>query len=143
MCRDESNRPIPGSLSFVAETETGHSVSVDSAPEFGGRNSGPRPMELVLVGLGSCSGIDIMTILRKMREDVVDCEIELQAERAESVPRVFTRIHMHYRVSGRNLSDKNVKRAVELSAQKYCSVTRMLEPTVVISHDYEVHKTDY
>ena len=120
-------------MGFVAESESGHSVVLDAAPEVGGRDLGVRPMEMVLLGLGGCTAIDVMSILNKARQPVTDCVIELQAERAESVPKVFTRINVHYVVSGRGLSEKHVERAVDLSSTKYCSVSKMLEATVALT----------
>lgn len=129
-------------MSFVGETESGHAVVIDSASEAGGRNLGPRPMELVLLGLGSCSSIDVMLMLQKSRQRVTDCAVEIEAERAEDVPRVFTKIHLHFVVTGRDLSEKHVERAVTLSAEKYCSVSKMLEKTATISFDYELVGAD-
>lgn len=129
-------------MSFVGETESGHAVVIDSAPEAGGRNLGPRPMEMVLLGLGGCSSIDVMLMLQKSRQKVVDCAVEIDAERAADIPRVFTKIHVHFVVTGRNLSAKHVERAVSLSAEKYCSVSRMLEKTAEMTYDYEVVGVD-
>ena len=129
-------------MSFVAESESGHALIIDSAADIGGRNLGPRPMELVLMGMGGCTAVDVVSILRKARQQVTDCVIELSAERADSVPKVFTRIHAHYIVRGRNLSEKSVARAVSLSAEKYCSVTRMLAHTAEITHDYRIEEQD-
>ena len=125
-------------VSFAGETGSGHSVVMDGPPEAGGDNQGPRPMELVLLGLGGCSAFDVVTILKKGRHSVTNCEVEISAERSESIPKVFTKIHMRYIVSGDALSTKAVERAVSLSAEKYCSVSRMLEQSVALSHDYEV-----
>lgn len=125
-------------LSFVGETGSGHATVIDGPPEAGGRNLGGRPMEMVLLGLGSCSAVDVLSILRKSRQQVEDCVVELSAERADSVPKVFTKIHMHYIIKGRGLGEKQVERAVSLSAEKYCSVSRMLAATVQITHDYEL-----
>ncbi len=125
-------------VTWVAESDSGHGVVVDGSPDIGGRNLGMRPMELVLAGLGGCTGMDVVTILRKQRQDVSDVTIEVDAERAATIPRVFTRIHVHYVVTGRGLSEAAVRRAVELSAEKYCSVSRMLQSTVEITHDFEV-----
>ncbi len=129
-------------MSFVAESESGHALIIDSPPEVGGRNLGPRAMELVLMGMGGCTAVDVVSILQKSRQQVTDCVVELAAERAESVPKVFTRIHAHYVVSGRNLSEKSVARAVSLSADKYCSVTRMLAHSAEITHDYRIEEVD-
>lgn len=126
-------------VQFVAESGSGHAIIVDGAPDNGGRNTGPRPMELLLMGLGSCSSFDVLTILQKSRQDVVDCKAEVEAERADSVPAVFTKIHLHFVITGRNLKESQVKRAVEMSAEKYCSASIMLAAGgVEISHDYEI-----
>lgn len=125
-------------MSFVAETGSGHMVAMDGAPEAGGRNLAPRPMELVLAGTGGCTAFDIVLILKRGRHDVRDCEVKLQAERAEADPKVFTRINMHFRVSGRGLKAEAVERAVKLSAEKYCSASIMLGKTAEITHSFEV-----
>lgn len=125
-------------MTFVGETGSGHAVVVDSAPEVGGRNLGARPMEMVLVGLGSCSAVDLLLILQKSRQQVTDCYVEIEAERAEEIPKVFTRIHLHYVIKGRGLGEKQVQRAVSLAAEKYCSVSAMLEKTAQLSHDFEI-----
>lgn len=128
---------------FVTESGSGHAVVVDGAPEYGGRNLGPRPMELLLMGLGGCTSFDVVTILKKARQDVTSCEAELEAERADAVPAVFTRIHVHFRVKGRNLRESQVKKAVDLSADKYCSASIMLgQAGVVITHDFELIEED-
>lgn len=129
-------------VAFVGETGSGHAVVMDGAPEAGGRNLGPRPMEMVLLGLGGCTAFDVIAILRKARQSVVDCVIEVDADRAESVPKVFTKIHVHYVVTGRQLEEKHVARAVKLSAEKYCSVSRMLAASAEITHDYEIREAD-
>ncbi len=128
-------------MSFVGETSSGHSVVMDGAPEVGGRNLGPRPMEMVLLGLGGCTSFDIVSILKKSRVPVENCIVNISAERADSVPAVFTRIHVHYIVKGARLSDKQVQRAVDLTSEKYCSVAMMLKSTVEISYDYEIQDT--
>ncbi|OPX55488.1 putative redox protein [Oceanospirillum multiglobuliferum] len=126
-------------VQFLAESGSGHAIVVDGAPENGGRNTGPRPMELLLMGLGSCSAFDVITILNKARQNVSDCKAEIEAERADSVPAVFTKIHLHFVITGRDLKEAHVKRAVELSAEKYCSASIMLgQAGVEISHDYEI-----
>ena len=124
---------------FTAVADSGHQIPLDGPAEAGGENRGSRPMELVLMGLGGCTSYDVVNILTKSRQDVVDCVTELSADRAEAVPQVFERIHIHFIVSGRNLDDKKVARAVSLSADKYCSASIMLERAgVQISHDYEI-----
>ncbi len=123
---------------FVAESGSGHSVVLDGPPESGGQNMGVRPMEMLLMGMGGCTAFDIIHILKKGRHNVQNCEIQLDAERAETDPKVFILIHMHYVIKGRNLSDSAVKRAIELSAEKYCSASIMLGKSAEITHDYEI-----
>ena len=125
-------------MQFVGQSDSGHGVVMDAAPEVGGRNSGMRPMELLLVGMGGCTAIDVMLILRKGREPVTDCLVELSAERAPTEPKVFTRIHVHYKVSGRGLAPAKVERAIKLSAEKYCSASIMLGEVAQVTHDFEV-----
>jgi putative redox protein len=128
-----------GGLAFEGQTDSGHSIMMDAAPEVGGENKGARPMEMVLLGLGGCSSIDVVMMLNKSQPDQVkDCQVEITAERADSVPKVFTQIHMHFRVYGTDLNPKKVERAVNLSAEKYCSVSKMLEATVQMTHDFEI-----
>lgn len=128
-------------MAFMAEADSGHALIMDGAPEIGGRNAGPRPMEMVLMGLGGCTAIDVMVILQKQREPVEDCWIELSAERADvKAPKVFTKIHVHYVIVGSDLSEKKVARAVDLSAEKYCSVSTMLKPSVEITHDFSIQQ---
>ncbi len=125
-------------MSFVGESPSGHSVVMDGPPEAGGRNLGVRPMEMLLLGLGGCSSFDIVSMLKKGKQDLVDCEVEISAERADSEPKVFTKIHLHFVLSGNNLSEKRVARAVELSAEKYCSASIMLGKTAKVTHDFEI-----
>lgn len=125
-------------VTFVGESGSGHAVVMDGPPESGGRNLGPRPMEMILLGMGGCTAFDVVHILRRARQPVRDCVAELEAERAGTDPKVFTRIHVHFIVTGRGLKDKQVQRAVELSAEKYCSASIMLGKSVEITHDYEV-----
>ena len=125
-------------VTFLAESGSGHAVVLDGAPDDGGRNLGVRPMEMLLLGLGGCSAFDVVLILRKGREEVSDCVVELEAERAETDPKVFTRIHMHYKVTGRGLAPAKVERAIKLSAEKYCSASAIMAKTAVITHDWEV-----
>lgn len=127
-------------MTFVAESGSGHAVVVDAAPDVGGRNLGPRPMELVLMGTGACSAIDVMHILRKARQPVTDCVIELEADRAEKDPKVFTRITMRYVVTGRGLDPVQVERAVKLSKEKYCSATIMLGAMAEIGYAIEIRE---
>jgi putative redox protein len=125
---------------FVAESGSGHAVVVDSSPEAGGRNLGARPMELVLMGTGACSAIDVLLILRKARQKVTDCVLELDADRAEKDPKVFTRIAFRYIVTGRALDRAQVERAVNLSRDKYCSATAMLAKTAAIEITVEIRE---
>ena len=125
-------------VSFVGQSESGHSVVMDGAPESGGKNLGVRPMEMLLMGLGGCSAFDVVLILRKSRQPITDCVADLSAERADSDPKVFTRIHVHFTVTGKGLDPKRVEQAVKLSAEKYCSASIMLGKTAEITHDFEV-----
>lgn len=125
-------------MSFLAETGSGHLVAMDGAPEGGGRNLAPRPMEMVLLGTGGCTAYDVVLILKRGRHDVLGCEVKLQAERAPEDPKVFTRIHMHFTVRGRGLRREVVERAVKLSHEKYCSASAMLEHTAKIEHSIDV-----
>jgi putative redox protein len=125
-------------VAFVAETESGHGFVMDGAPEGGGRNLGPRPMEVVLAGTGGCTAYDVVTILRKSRQDVHDCHVSIEADRAPTDPKVFTRIHMHFVVKGRGVKREQVERAIRLSAEKYCSASIMLGKTAEITHDFEI-----
>src|SRR4051812_49422347 len=122
-------------VSFVAETGSGHSLVVDGAPEAGGRNIGPRPMELVLAGTAACTAFDVVWILKKARQPVTDCVVDADAERAAEEPKVFTAIHLVYRIRGRGLAQAQVERAVRLSKEKYCSATLMLAKTARISYE--------
>jgi len=132
-----------GGVGFNAESGTGHTVTLDGPPNLGGENLGARPMELLLMGLGGCTAFDVMTILKKARQDVTDCVAELSAERADAVPSVFTKIHVHFVVTGRNLKEKHIARAIQLSAEEYCSASIMLEKGgVVMTHDYEIVELD-
>jgi len=126
--------------SFIAESDSGHAILMDGSPEFGGRNLGVRPMEMLLMGMGGCTAFDVVMILNKARQNIVDVVVEMEAKRADTVPKVFTDIHVHFVVKGRELSDKQVKRAVDLSAEKYCSASVMLGKTANITHDYEIQE---
>jgi len=125
-------------MSFVAETESGHAFVMDGAPEVGGRNLGPRPMETVLAGTGACTASDVVAILKKSGQNVSACEVHLNAERAQADPKVFTKIHMHFVVRGKGLKPSLVESAIKLSHNKYCSASIMLAKTAAISHDHEV-----
>jgi len=127
-----------GKASFEGRSESGHTVVIDGSPDIGGENRGPRPMELLLLGLGGCSSIDVMLILGKGRQDVTDCVVHIEAERAPSEPKVFTKIHMHFVVSGRQVDPKRVEKAIHLSAEKYCSASIMFGKTAQMTHDFEI-----
>lgn len=125
-------------MSFIAETGTNHALVMDGALEAGGRNLAPRPMELMLAGAGGCAAFDVVLILKKGRHAIKGCEVSMQAERADVEPRVFTRIHFRFRVTGKQLKPEAVARAIELSHDKYCSATTMLSKTAEITHDFEI-----
>lgn len=127
-------------VSFVGESESGHAIIMDGAPEGGGRNLGPRPMETMLMGAGGCTAYDVVHILRKARASVTACVLEIDAERATEDPKVFTRIHFHFIVTGKGLKSQQVERAVHLSAEKYCSASIMLGKTATITHDFEINE---
>jgi len=128
-------------MTFVAESGSGHAVVVDAAPDVGGRNLGARPMELVLMGTGACSAVDVVLILRRGRQPIADCVVELEAERAGEDPKVFTKIHFHYVVTGKGLDAAQVERAIRLSKEKYCSATAMLAKSAEITTDYEIRES--
>ncbi|MCG7959128.1 MAG: OsmC family protein [Candidatus Thiodiazotropha taylori] len=123
---------------MMGEAGSGHAIIMDGPPDHGGRNLGVRPMEMLLLGMGGCTEFDVLSILRKSRQQVSGCVVELEAKRSEADPKVFTEIHAHFIVSGRNLSEKHVSRAISLSADKYCSASIMLGATAKITHDYEI-----
>jgi putative redox protein len=125
-------------VSFVAESESGHALVMDGAPEGGGRNLGPRPMETVLMGTGGCTAYDVVHILKKSRAPVTDCVVQIDAERAAEDPKVFTKMHFHFVVTGKGLKPQIVERAIALSAEKYCSASIMLAKTATITHDFEI-----
>ena len=127
-----------GGMTFVAETGSGHAVVMDGAPEGGGRNLGPRPMEMVLLGTGACTAYDVVLILKNSGQDIRDCTVDVAAERAEKDPKVFTKIHLHFKVKGRALKPHLVEHAIKRSHEKYCSATAMLASTAAITHDFEV-----
>jgi putative redox protein len=129
-------------VAMLGESGSGHGVVMDGPPEFGGRNLGVRPMEMLLLGMGGCTQFDVLMILRRGRQAVTDCVVELQAERAESDPKVFTRIHAHFIITGRDLDRRRVERAIELSAEKYCSASIMLGATAEITHDVEIRDAE-
>ncbi|MFZ6723996.1 OsmC family protein [Undibacterium sp. MH2W] len=128
----------PSGMSFLAETGSGHAVLMDGAPEGGGHNRAPRPMEMVLLGTGGCTAYDVVLILRKGKQDVRACDVTLKAERADTEPKVFTKIHFHFTVRGRQLKPNLVERAIKLSHEKYCSASIMLEKTATITHSFDI-----
>jgi putative redox protein len=128
----------PSGMSFRAETGSGHMVSMDGAPEGGGNNLAPRPMEMLLTGTGGCTAYDVVLILKRGRADVRGCDVAVKAERAESDPKVFTKIHFHFTVTGKDLKPEAVERAINLSHDKYCSATIMMAKTAEITHSYEI-----
>lgn len=125
-------------VSFLGQTDSGHAVLMDGAPDAGGNNLGPRPMEMILMGLGGCAAFDVVLILRKGRQTLTDCLVEIDAQRASEDPKVFTHIHLHFIITGKNLDPQRVERAINLSAEKYCSASMMLKASVTITHDYEI-----
>ncbi|MDB5801515.1 MAG: OsmC family protein [Rhodocyclales bacterium] len=127
-----------GEAKFIAETGSGHAVLMEGAEDLGGKNQAPRPMEMVLLGTGGCTAYDVVLILKRGRYAIEGCEVKLTAERAEVDPKVFTSIHYHYTVTGRNLKPEAVERAIKLSAEKYCSASIMLEKTAAITHDFSI-----
>ena len=128
-------------VAFEGETESGHHLVMDGSPDVGGQNLGPRPMETVLMGTGACSAIDVVLILKKSREQVTDCVVDVSADRADADPKVFTKIHFHYLVTGKSLDHTKVARAIQLSAEKYCSATAMMAKTAAVSYDVEIIET--
>ncbi len=128
-------------MSFVGESGSGHSVVMDGPPEAGGRDLGIRPMEMLLLGVGGCSSFDVVSILKKSRQAISDCEVAITADRADTEPKVFTKIHLHFLVSGKGLNEKRVEKAVSLSADKYCSASIMLAKTAEVTHSFEVINT--
>jgi putative redox protein len=127
---------------FVGESDSGHSIVMDGPEEMGGHGTGMRPMELLLLGLGGCTSFDMVQILTKSRQDIRDCVVEIESERSEDIPKVFTKIHVHYKVTGKDLKDSQVNRAVKLSTEKYCSASLMLGKMAEITHDYEIINVD-
>ncbi len=129
-------------MTFLGETENHHTVVMDTKPEFGGDDRGPNPMQMLLLGVGGCTSIDVVQILRKQRQDVRDCVAEIAAERAAEAPKVFTKIHIHFVVRGRGVKPDKVHEAIRLSAEKYCSASIMLGKTAAITHDFEIVEAD-
>ena len=127
-----------GGAAFIGLSSGGHSVVMDGPPEGGGRNLGPRPMEMLLLSMAACSTYDVVTILQKSRDEITDCDVRIKANRAPEHPKIFTDIHLHFIISGRDIKDRNVERAIKLSAEKYCSASIMLGAMAKITHDFEV-----
>lgn len=127
-----------GKAAFTGRADSGHHIAIDGPPALGGENAGLRPMELILLGVGSCSAMDVIHILRKARQAVSDCHVEIDGTRADTDPKVFTDIHLHFVVTGHDLSEHHVARAVRLSAEKYCSASIMLSASVNITHSHEI-----
>ena len=125
-------------VTFIGETESGHAVVMDGPPGGGGRNLGPRPMEMLLLGTGACTAYDVVTILKKGRQQITDCAVDIQSDRSETDPKVFTAINMHFVVTGKDLKREQVERAIKLSADKYCSASIMLGKTAKVTHDFEI-----
>jgi putative redox protein len=125
-------------MSFVGESASGHSIVMDGPPEAGGRNLGVRPMEMLLLGLGGCSSFDVVSMLKKSRQNITNCEVEISAKRADTQPNVFIEIHLHFIIEGEDLNESKVARAINLSAEKYCSASIMLGKTASVTHDYEI-----
>jgi putative redox protein len=125
-------------VAMLGESGSGHGIVMDGAPESGGRNLGVRPMEMLLIGMGGCTQFDVLTILRKARQAVTDCVVELEAERSATDPKIFTKIHAHFIVTGHNLDPRRVEKAIGLSAEKYCSASIMLGAMATMTHDFEI-----
>ena len=131
-----------GNAAFIGRASSGHTVVMDGPAESGGRNLGPRPMEMLILGMGACTTYDVVSILKKSRQEITDCEIKVTSRRADSDPKIFTDIHIHFIVSGTRLKEKQVERAIKLSAEKYCSASIMLGATANITHDFEIINVD-
>ena len=127
---------------FLGESGTGHTIVMDGPEDAGGHGTGMRPMELLLLGLGGCTSFDVITMLKKSRQDIHDCVVEIDSERSDEIPKVFTKINVHYTVTGKDLKEAHIKRAVSLSTEKYCSASLMLGKTAEISHSYEIINVD-
>jgi len=125
-------------LLFVGESGSGHTVVMDGPESLGGHGTGMRPMELLLLGMGGCTSFDMIQMLKKSRQDIHDCVVSIDSERSDEIPKVFTKINVHYTITGKNIKEAHVKRAIELSTEKYCSASIMLGATAEISHDYEI-----
>ncbi len=131
-----------GDAVFIGKASSGHTVVMDGPAEGGGKNLGPRPMEMLILGMGACSAYDVVSILKKSRQEITDCEIKITSQRADSEPKVFTDIQLHFIVSGKDIKEKQVERSIKLSAEKYCSASIMLGMTANITHDFEIINID-
>ncbi len=131
-----------GGAAFLGESENGRTIVIDGPPEGGGRNLGPRPMETLLLGMGACTAYDVLSILKKSRQQISDCKIEISSTRAGEHPKVFTGIHVHFIITGGNIKATQVERAIKLSAEKYCSASIMLGKTAEITHTYQVKQAE-
>ncbi len=129
-------------ICFLGTTESGHSIVMDGAPAVGGANRGARPMELLLLGMAGCSSIDVVNIIKKQRQNIVDCFAHIEAERADTEPKVFTKIHIHFEVIGRGLKEESVEKAIQLSAEKYCSASIMLSKAAQVTHSFSVTEAE-
>ena len=129
-------------LLFLGESGSGHTVVMDGPKELGGHDIGIRPMELLLLGMGGCTSFDMIQMLTKARQDIHDCVVEIESERSNEIPKVFTKIRVHYKITGKNIKESQVKRAIDLSTEKYCSASIMLGATAEITHDYEIIDVD-
>ncbi len=127
-------------MTMIGESASGHTIVMDGPKTLGGKNLGVRPMEMLLLGMGGCTTVDVVSTLKKMREEVHDCRVEISAERSEEHPKVFTNIHLHFIIEGSNLNDKKIEKAISLSADKYCSASIMLGKTAAITHDFEIYE---
>ena len=138
----ETNLRWAGGAAFIGQSTGGHTVVIDGPPEGGGKNLGPRPMEMLLLGMGACSSYDVVSILKKSRQRITDCEVRITSSRADDHPRIFTKIHIHFMLTGKGLQERQVARAIRLSAEKYCSASIMLGAMADITHDFEIRDAD-
>ena len=138
----ETNLRWAGGAAFIGQSTGGHTVVIDGPPEGGGKNLGPRPMEMLLLGMGACSSYDVVSILKKSRQRITDCEVRITSSRADDYPRIFTKIHIHFILTGKGLQERQVARAIRLSAEKYCSASIMLGAMADITHDFEIRDAD-
>jgi putative redox protein len=138
----ESSLKWAGGAAFIGRSSSGHSVIMDGPPDGGGKDLGIRPMEMLILGMGACSSYDVISILKKSRQQITDCDVSITSSRAEDHPRIFTDIHIHFTITGKSLKEKQVERAIKLSAEKYCSASIMLGAMANITHDYDIQDAD-